>query len=162
MRPMRPLVLAASTLLALGATGCFGLGGFGRTPMPADQVGALTTCKGSDMASIKKNLMLSGYSIRSASDDAIETDFKQVSGYGTNKELQRVSIVKVDDKTARFHVRVKSEGVEKVETGRVTTTSGKVVATDNKLVHTENEEDEHYFNESRQLHEKTHREVCGS
>jgi len=159
---MRTLVFSAAAALALTATGCFGLGGFGRTPMPQQQVSELTTCKGADMTSIKKNLMLSGYAIRSASDETIETDYKQVSGYGTSKEMLRISIVKVDDKTARFHVRTKSEGVQKVETGRVTTTSGQVVATDNKLVHTENEQDEQYFNESRQLHEQTRREVCGS
>lgn len=154
--------IASFLVLATSATGCMGLmPGMSRTPMPATEVDALTVCKETDLAKIKKNLVLNGYAIRNASDDMIETDFKQVEGSGTSKFSERISVVKLDDGKAKFKVRVKHEGVEKVETGQMKSSTGQVIATDSKLVSTENEEDEKYFAETRPNHEATHKSVCG-
>ena len=153
---------AFAASIAVTTTGCFGLiPGMGRTPMPANDVEALTVCKNADMAKIKKNLVLNGYAIRSASDDVIETDFKQTEGRGTSKFSERISVVKVDEGKAKFKIRLKSEGVEKVETGQVRSSNGQVLATDSKLLQTANEEDEQYYTETKPQHEATHKNVCG-
>lgn len=163
---MKSLSLAIC-LMAASSTGCAGLLAIFQPPKPAEplataEVEAVTTCKGSNIAKIKKNLMLAGYSIRNESADTLETEFKQVDGAGTQASSERIMVVKVDDQNIRFRVRVKSEGMAKVETGRVTTTSGRTVATDSQLVHTQNETDEKYFKDTLPLHQKTQKDVCGA
>lgn len=153
---------AFAATLVVSTAGCAGLlPGMSRTPMPANQVEELTVCKNADMAKIKKNLVLNGYSIRNETDELIETDFKQVDGRGTSKFSERISVVKVDDTKAKFNVRKKSEGVEKVETGQFKSSNGQVLATDSQLVPTANEEDEQYYVEAKDQHEATRRKVCG-
>jgi hypothetical protein len=159
------LVRAAATALfaitVSAATGCSAFfSGGARTLMPETQVADLTTCTSGDLASIKKNLVLAGYSVKSQDNDMIETEFKQVDGYGTQKELEKIMVVK-DGQKAKFRVRVREEGVQKVETGRVQDSQGRTVATDSQLVSTQNEADEKYFNEARQQYEARKKNVCG-
>ena len=160
------IVLAAATALlaitvpAVG-TGCAAFfPGLARTPMPDTQVADLTTCNSGDLASIKKNLVLAGYSVKSQDSDTLETEFKQVEGYSTQKELEKILVVK-DGSKAKFRVRVREEGVQKVETGRVQDSQGRTVATDSQLVGTQNETDEKYWNEGRQQYEARKKTVCG-
>ncbi len=161
---MKASSLALVCSLVVSSTGCMGM--FAamnpRTPLQTAELDAVTTCKNSSIGKIKKNLMLAGYSIRSESPDTLETEFKQVEGYGTSTASERIMVVKVDDASIKFRVRVKSEGMQKVETGRVTTTSGQTVATDSQLVHTQNEADEEYYKESMVQHQKEQSMVCGS
>jgi hypothetical protein len=161
---MKKLLLAVFplALLATTSTGCLNLiPGLARTPMPDDQVASLTTCNTGDLASIKKNLMLAGYSVKNADGDTLETEFKQVEGYGTSKELEKITVVKLDSSKAKFRVRVREEGVQKVETGRVQDSQGRTVATDSQLVGTQNETDEHYYKEAQPQYEKRKSTVCG-
>ena len=55
--------LPLAMLVSVSATGCMGLFGPARTPMPANEVAALTTCKTGDLSKIKKNLVLAGYGV---------------------------------------------------------------------------------------------------
>ena len=125
------LTVLGTAILVTTATGCLNLiPGLARTPMPDTQVADLTTCNTGDIATIKKNLVLAGYSVKNADGDTLETEFKQVDGYGTHKELEKITVVKVDGSKAKFRVRVREEGVQKVETGRVQDSQGRTVATD--------------------------------
>jgi hypothetical protein len=157
------LTVLGTAILVTTATGCLNLiPGLARTPMPETQVADLTTCNTGDMASIKKNLVLAGYSVKNADGDTLETEFKQVDGYGTQKELEKITVVKVDGAKAKFRVRVREEGMQKVETGRVQDSQGRTVATDSQLVGTQNETDEHYYNEARTQYEARKKNVCGN
>jgi hypothetical protein len=157
---VRTLVLGVFSVPMMG---CFGMiPGWTRTPMPPNQVEDLTTCKNTDLGKIKKNLMLNGYSIRDADQDAVETEFKQIAGYGNSKVSERISAIKVDDSTVKFRVRVREDSLNRVETGQLRSSTGQVIATDSKLVHNENEQDEHYYAETIEQHQTTKRQVCGS
>lgn len=148
--------------ITVTTSGCFGLvPGMTREPLPANDVETLTVCKNADMAKIKKNLVLNGFTIRSQTDDVIETDFKQVDGRGTSKFSERISVVKVDEGKAKFKVRVKEQGMEKVETGQMKSSTGQVLATDSKLVSTENEADQKYYADGKPEYEATRKSVCG-
>jgi hypothetical protein len=164
-------------LFALPSLGCFMLGPV-RTPIQGQQVEQLTTCKNTDLGKIRKNLMLNGFSIRDATDDTIETEYKQVDDGlrapslaggpfarvegPVSKTSKRVTVIKLDDTTVKFRVRVREDSLRKVETGRVTSSTGQVIATDSSLVHDENEQDEHYFTETIPQHEETRRQICGA
>ncbi len=155
------------TLLSIG-TGCMNM--FGpppapQTPMAQTDVDKLTTCSHGDMEKIRKNLLLAGYSVRSSTHETIETEFKQIDStnpYSRGKSLVRVSVVKVDGKTAKFHVRTRSESLDKIETGQAKDYRGNVIATDSQLVRNTDEGDMKFYNEQRTSHEGTHHEVCGS
>lgn len=150
-------------LTCLMTSSCFMWAGAARTPMPETEVKSLTTCKTGDLAAIKKNLMLAGYSIRSADDETIETDFKQTAaGYGRGKEFLKITAVKVDDETTKFRVRVRTESLDQVTTGEVKDSAGRTVATDSTLVENKNESDEGYFVERKDEYNSTHKDVCGS
>ena len=148
--------------MAISVSGCFMFAGMKRTPMQPDAVASLTTCGTGDMSSIKKNLMLAGYRVVSADDETIQTDFKQTAGYGGSKEFLKVTAVRVDDKTVKFKVRVKSESMQTVQTGELKDSNGRTIATDSQVVNDQNEGDESYVLEMKDQYEATHKEVCGS
>jgi hypothetical protein len=147
---------------ALSLSGCFMFAGMKRTPMQPQAVQSLTTCGTGDMAAVKKNLMLAGYGIVRADDETIETDYKQTSsGYG-GKEFLKVTAVRVDDKTVKFKVRVRSESQKTVQTGELKDSNGRTIATDSQVVNDQNEADEAYYQEFKQQYEQTHQDVCGT
>ena len=153
--------LFAMAALAAILPGCMFLGGFGapKTPLPPAEVATLTTCKTGDLVAIKKNLVLNGYSLRIASDDTLETSYKQTEGGYGAKLSERISVVKIDPSTAKFHVRIRQEGMQKVETGRAR--AGAYEATQHELVKTDDETDREDTVEDKAFAEKTRVAVCG-
>lgn len=163
---MHARLVALGAFLALSTTGCFMFGGMGmaaRTPLPDAEVQELTTCETGDLSAIKKNLMLSGYSIENVDDETIVTDFKQTStAYGGGKEFLKIIAVKVDDARTKFKVRVRTESLDTMKTGELKDSSGRTIATDSTVVENKNEVDEAYFVEMKDQYAATKREVCGT
>jgi hypothetical protein len=154
--------------LLMGAaclTGCL-------TPMGPSQVDQMTSCNHADMAKIKKNLVLAGYTIVHDDAETIQTDYKQVSGSGTRRNLQKISVVKLEDSLARFKVRVREDRIEPVKGSeertsvvigkneKSTATAQSKTETTN-YVPTSNEVDETYYEEHAAAYQNTKREVCG-
>lgn len=159
---MKTWLSGLGVMVFASTTGCFMFGGSPQTPMPTNEVTSLTTCKTGDLAVIKKNLMLAGYSIQNADDETVVTDFKQTAaGYGNGKEFLKITAVKVDDGTTKFKVRVKTESLDQVQTGEMKDGNGRTIATDSTLVQNQNEADEGYFVERKEQYTTTQKEVCG-
>jgi hypothetical protein len=125
------------------------------------------------MAKIKKNLVLAGYTIVQDDAETIQTDYKQVSGSGTRRDLQKINVVKIEDNLARFKVRVREDRIEPVKgseerTSVVVGKNEKTAATaqskteTTNYVPTSNEGDETYYQENAADYQNTRREVCGS
>jgi hypothetical protein len=153
--------LALGIVLVLG--GCLHL-------LESSEVNRLTTCKNTDLKKIKKNLLLAGYEIKREDTESLTTDYKQVSGYGTDKSLQRITVVKLDDKDYKFNVRVKDKRVErndqqysnnnygnKKKSGNTTNININM----NQPIETENDYDQQYYKEHVGAYEQTHQQVCG-
>ncbi|NOU33526.1 MAG: hypothetical protein HOO96_36990 [Polyangiaceae bacterium] len=153
--------LPLAMLVSVSATGCMGLFGPARTPMPANEVAALTTCKTGDLSKIKKNLVLAGYGVTRSDGDIIETDFKQVTKFGSTKELEKISVVRVDENTTKFKVKVRVESKEEVESAKVKDGSGRTVATGTRLENTTDESETQYYQEGRPQYEEARKAVCG-
>lgn len=161
---MHSRILALGALLALSSTGCFMFGGMpAATPMAEADVTAVTTCKTGDLSTIKKNLMLAGYSIDNIDDESLETGFKQTAaaGYGGGKEFLKIIAVKVDDETTKFKVRVRTESLDKMQTGEMKDSMGRTIATDSTVVENNNEVDQAYYVEAKDQYAMTQKEVCG-
>jgi len=156
--------VALGAFLALSTTGCFmfGAGMGASTPMADADVAAVTTCKTGDLTAIKKNLMLAGYSIDNIDGETLETGFKQTSAaYGGGKEFVKIIAVKVDDETTKFKVRVRTQSLDKMETGEMKDSMGRTIATDSTVVENKNESDQAYYVEAKDQYTATHKEVCG-
>lgn len=136
-------------------------------PMGQSDIEQLTTCKNTDLKAIRKNLLLAGYKVTNQSDDDIQTDFKQVSGYSSSKQLIALTVVKIDDKNFKFRVRRRAESTSSVPTNETSISNGsgqnnqKVSITQTQLVHNSDEFDQSYYIENRGEYEQTHLEVCG-
>ncbi len=155
-------IIITGAVVAFSCVGCMSLLGPKRTPLADAQVAQLTTCKTGDLAQIKKNLVLAGYSVTRADGDIVETDYKQVSqGYGSMKELEKISVVKVDDSTTKFKVKIRMDGKEKVETGEIKDGNGRTIATNSRMENKSEESDEMYYEEARAQHEAKRKTVCG-
>ncbi len=155
--------LALGAFLALSTTGCFMFAGMpASTPMAEADVTAVTTCKTGDLSTIKKNLMLAGYSIDNVDDESLETGFKQTAGGGGGKEFLKIIAVKVDDETTKFKVRVRTESLDKMQTGEMKDSMGRTIATDSTVVENNNEVDQAYYVEAKDQYAITQKEVCGT
>lgn len=139
------------------------------TPMGAGEIQSLTTCRNTDMQAIRKNLLMSGYEIKSESATDLVTDFKQVGGYGRERALQRITVVKVDESTFRFNVRLRDVRVER-DSGRgmsVTNSDPKrqqssTVTIDlSQPVEVTQDTDRSYYQEHADKYAQTQQEVCG-
>jgi hypothetical protein len=155
-------VLVGSVVSAFVTAGCLFNLPPPSHPLTAPEVDALTTCMDTDLAVVKKNLLLNGYVLASQDGDTLVTDFKQVEGYGTEKGFERFTVVKVDARTLKFRVRVRQQGVQRVQTGQATDYRGRVVATDSQIVGTDNQTDQAYVDTDRALYANQHRAVCGN
>ena len=151
-----------ASVAAVALSGCSWMGAFKRTPMQPQEVAQLTTCATGDMAQIKKNLLLAGYSVPRVDQETVETDFKQMGGAGHAKAFVRITAVRIDDTTTKFKVRVKLESLDSVKTGELKDGNGRTIATDSSLVKNQNEEDEAYFVEGRNEYAQVRSEVCGA
>ena len=140
------------------------------TPMAPSEIDALTTCsKGTDIAKVKKNLLLAGYGIEHVTDEELITDYKQAHG----RAWQRITALKMDD-VVKFKVRVRKESYESVPGGSTTSVTSfssggkkskkeeRQVVTENRQERVTNDMDESYYVEYRPNYEKTKVEVCGS
>lgn len=136
------------------------------TPLGRSEIETLTTCKDTDIKKIRKNLLLAGYEIKSESDGDITTDFKQVQGWGQDRGLRRITVVKIDDKTFKFNVRIRNVRVEKSNSG-LTVGSGDAKKSNNinidlsQPIETTNDNDQSYYEEYRDDYRGTQQEVCG-
>jgi len=129
--------------------------------MAPSAVEALTTCETDDLRMIKKNLAWAGYPIKNHDDDFIETDFKQVDGYGTDKGSERIVVVREGNK-ARFRVRRRDESLTRVTSEVVKDKKGNTVSSRSDLVNTQNESDETYWQEQYAYYAARRRTICGS
>ena len=162
---MRWVSVGAWGLVALSA-GCV-------TPMASREVDGLTHCRGSDLKRIRKSLLLAGYEIKNGGDDDLVTEYKQIAGYGGDRTLRRVTVVKVGDGEYRFKVRLKSVRLERPGQNDAATMHGassastsqdkqaRIVIDMNPPVELEDEYDEEYYEERRARYEEVQREVCG-
>lgn len=148
----------AAACLALAMTAACRL----PAPLPPEEVSNLTTCRTGDLGVIKKNLVLGGWSVERDDAETLETGFKQVGGVGTAAHYERIAVVRLDDHTSRFSVRVRSTDVESVETSRVTDDKGNVVSSQGQAVPTTAEQDEHYYDTSRAEYAERRQKVCGA
>ena len=150
--------LTASALLA----GCLHL-------LESSEVSRLTTCSKTDLKAIKKNLLLAGYEIKRDDADSVTTDYKQTSGYGTEKTLRRITVVKLDETSFKFNVRVKSKRVENTGNNYSNNNYGNnAKRSDTNIninmsqpIETENDYDQDYYKEHVGQYEQTKSEVCG-
>jgi hypothetical protein len=158
--------IAVLSVWAAALTGCV-------TPMQPQEIEDLTTCRGKTIADIRKNLLLAGYEVQSEGTDYLSTGFRQISGYGASREMQRINVIEASKGTFRFRVVSRRDGVESVPTGSTTQTI--VVGRDggqnqqvqnrveqHQLVQTSNESDLAYYVEYRGNYEATHSMVCGN
>jgi hypothetical protein len=144
------------------------------TPMGPGEIDDLTSCKGIGLPAIRKNLLLAGYDIQSQGEEDLTTGFKQVSGYGTSRGLQRITVVKIAENQFRFRVTLRSDSMQAISTGSTTqkittTTSGNSPKStyentndQRQLVSTSNEGDQTYYVEHRGNYESTRHAVCGN
>jgi hypothetical protein len=158
----KSVILVGAVFSSLGVAGCLFMMPKPANPLPMQEVDALTTCKDTDLATIKKNLLLNGYTLESQDGESLVTQFKQVEGGGTEKGFERFNVVKVDERTLKFRVRVRNQSVQRVQTGEARDYRGRVVATDSQLVGTDNEADQAYVDTDRLLYANQHRAVCGN
>ena len=149
--------------LALAAAACV-------TPMSASQIEEVTTCRDTTIAKIRKNLLLAGYEIEEQTGEDIVTEWKQTGGYGKNKDLQRVTVVKLDEGRFRFKVMKRSVSVEKENQASFTTTKqnkkrNKAESTQisfGRDVERHSDYDQSYYQEYLNGYRSTQAEVCGS
>ena len=150
--------IAATVLL----TGCLHL-------LAAGEVNQLTTCKNTDLKAIKKSLLLAGYDIKREDADNLTTEYKQTSGYSSDRVLRRITVVKLDDKSYKFNVRVKSKRIENNSNSYSSNNYGNnskkhdtnININMNTPIETENEFDQSYYKEHVGEYEQTKQEVCG-
>ena len=130
--------------------------------MPEDEIRRLTHCNIS-LKQAKKNLILAGYGIDRADDDAIITDYKQIGQYRTgfhevsaSRFLRRISVVKLESgkikivprfRTVYIRVYVPAHGVAYLHQSRQ---AGGI-----------DETGPSYLEIHREKHSKIRREVCG-
>lgn len=132
------------------------------TPLPPQQVEQLTTCRTGDLSAIKKNLVLAGWSIAKEDGDLLETDFKQTDSYRTASIAERIAVVRLDDARARFVVRLRYDGHDRVTTGEVQDERGKTVATSSQVVDTRSDSDETYDDSGLDVYAARRQKVCGA
>ena len=153
-------IWALVAVLAFTAVGCV-------HALDSNEVVRVTTCKNTDLKAIRKNLLLAGYEIKSASDTDLTTDYKQVAGYSSDKTARRITVVKMDDKTYRFNVRLKSSRVERNQNNAgyqdPNKKNGTTINIDmSQPIEVQNDYDQAYYQEHVAEYDNTHREVCGN
>jgi len=139
-------------------------------PLSSAEVESLTTCRATDLATMRKSLLLNGYEIKSQTDADLVTEFKQYSGFGGNQYLRRITIVKTGDKTYAFRIRLKHVSLENQHSPVLPSDTGnkrdknKTIVEVNLAapVKVEDEDDESYVESGRGDYEEVQREVCGS
>lgn len=152
--------LGAHALLLALAVACV-------TPMKVADIERLTTCKGKGFEQIRQSLLLAGYEIKNETKLDLTTDYKQVGGFGRDRRLRRITVVKLDEQTFRFRVRNKEIRIDRENHGAVgfgndrKKDAGTVIIDLSQPVETVQEFDEDYHEESREIYEETQREVCG-
>lgn len=156
------IVYGIGITLTTMLTGCLHL-------LESSEVNRLTTCKNTDLKAIKKNLLLAGYEIKRDDADSLTTDYKQTSGYSQNRELRRVTIVKLDDKDFKFTIRLKSKRIETGGNSYSNNNYGNSKKSDstininmNQAVETENDSDQAYYKEHMGEYEQMKLEICGA
>jgi len=131
------------------------------TPMNDTEIQDLTTCEVPSLELIRKNLMLAGYDVAPLlpKDDTLQTSFKQVEGYGSSKQFEKINVLKLDKNKIRFVVKLRTESIDKVETGSASI--GTYKSTQSELVHNTQEADEKYYIEFREQYTARKQRVCG-
>src|SRR5690606_33861384 len=140
------------------------------TPMSASQIEDVTTCRNTTIAKIRKNLLLAGYEINEQTGEDVVTEWKQTGGYGKNKTLQRITVVKVDDGLFRFKVMKRSVSVEREDQASFTTTKHNKNRSKSETtgfsfgrdVERHSDYDQSYYTEYMGDYRSTQHEVCGS
>lgn len=136
--------------------------------LESSEVNRLTTCQNTDLKKIKKNLLLAGYEVNKEDGDNLTTDFKQVSGYGGDKTMRRITVIKLDDKTYKFNVRLKSKRIESNQNNYSSDPYNKkksdttININMNQPIETENDFDQDYYKERVAQYESMRQEVCGN
>ncbi len=153
---MLSLTIGAAALV----TGCL-------HALESNEVTRLTTCKNNDLKKIRKNLLLAGYEIKNESDSDLTTDYKQYAGYGGDRNLRRITVVKLDGKDFKFNVRQKSKSIQRnnnqYSNGNNSKKGGTTINIDaSQPIEVENDFDQEYYKERIAQYEQTQREVCGS
>jgi hypothetical protein len=132
--------------------------------MAPSEVEEVTTCKDTDLKAIRKNLLLNGFKVTGETAEDLQTDYKQMSGYSGDKESASVTVVKIDDKTFKFRVRVKEDRLETRDGNSMGLSTGKdkgMYFQQRETVATSNESDQVYYVEHRARHEALRAQVCG-
>jgi ribulose bisphosphate carboxylase small subunit len=76
------------------------------TPMNQSDIEAVTTCKDTTLADIRRNLLLQGFKIDQESKTDLVTDFKQTDFWQVDRQFLRISAVEVEEKTFKLKVSI--------------------------------------------------------
>ena len=133
------------------------------TPMGQNEIISLTTCRNTSIKKIRKNLLLEDFSIKSMSNDDLQTEYKQIGGYGLNKRYQRITVVRTRGKNFRFSVRYKNKSYDRVKTGNTEIKAGSssIKTNQSQLVQNDNEHNESYYIDFRDRYRRLQEQVCG-
>ena len=138
-------------------------------PLSSAEVERLTTCRDTDLGTMRKSLLLNGYEIKSQTEADLVTEFKQYAGFGGNQYLRRITVVKTGDKTYAFRTRLKRISLENQHYPVLPSDAGhkrdknKAIVEVNLAapVKVEDEDDESYVESGRGDYEVVQSEVCG-
>ena len=162
------MILRSQLLPSLILTVAFFQGCTHFQPLSSAEVEHLTTCRDTDLGTVRKSLLLNGYDIKSQTESDLVTEFKQYSGFGGNQYLRRITVVKTGDKAYAFRARLKRISLENQHSPVLPSDTGnkrdknKTIVEVNLAAPVKDEEDESYVESGRGDYEEVQREVCGS
>lgn len=140
------------------------------TPMEPDEVEEVTTCNGTDLATIRKNLLLDGFKIEQESTEDLVTDFKQSDFWNGDRRYIRLTAVKVGDNVFKLKVRTRTIRIyQRDHIGMGVTNhhsrhrhSNTVILDFSRPLEVEHEQDMEYYEEHRDQHVALKQRICGS
>ncbi len=139
------------------------------TPMSPSDVDEVTTCKGTTLADIRKNLLLEGFKIEQETSSDLITDFKQTDIWHNDRQFLRITAVEVGEKTFKLKVRRKSLRIHRGDHydmgmhghDRRSRASSTIVLDFSRPIEVEDEDDQAYYQEHFDRHMQLRKQICG-
>ena len=139
------------------------------TPMSPSDVEEVTTCKGTTLSNIRKNLLLDGFTIEQETTTDLVSDFKQTDIWHNDRQFLRITAVEVGEKTFKLKVRRKSLRVHRGDHygmgmsghDRSSRASSTIVLDFSRPIEVEDEDDQVYYQEHYDRHMQLKNQICG-
>jgi hypothetical protein len=137
--------------------------------MEPAEIEEVTTCRGTDLATIRKNLLLDGFTVEKEFPTDLVTDFKQSAYWNGDRRYIRVTVVETGEKTFKLKVRTRTIRIyQRDQVGMGMSTydpyhrpTGTVILDFSRPMEVEHEADMDYYKEERDRHEAFKSMICG-